>query len=44
MYFNILNELIYYYLSFLPSYIAVSILYFLYNCNNANLLIYKNNK
>ena len=44
MCFNILNKLIYYYLSFLFSYIVVNILYFLYNYNNINSLTYKNNK
>ena len=44
MCFNILNGFIYYYLNFLLSYIVVSILYSLYNYNNVNLLIYKNNK
>ena len=44
MYFNTLNEFIYYYLSFLFSYIIVNILYPLYNYNKMNLLIYKNNE
>ena len=44
IYFNILNESVYYCLSFLLNYITVNILYSLYNYNSANLLTYKNNK
>ena len=44
MHFNTLNEFIYYYLNFFPSYTIINILYSLYNYNSANLPTYKNNK